>query len=450
MQTIIAPASSPYQSAIGILRMSGDQSKDVIKKIFSSKKEWQPNVMYYGYIMEENKKLDEVMAVYFRAPHSYTGEDVVEIYTHGGKIAISRVIDRILEEDVVLAEPGEFTKRAFMNGKVDLSQAEAIMDLIGAKTSTAFDIGLEQLSGTVSESIKDLREELLGVIAQIEVGIDYPEEDIEEITFQTVVEEITKIKDELENILRQSAKATQLKVGINTVLVGKTNVGKSSLLNLFLGKERAIVTDIEGTTRDTIEEEIVIGDVLLNLIDTAGLRKTDEVVEKIGIERSEKAIERAELILYVLDASRELSQEEIDHLASLQNRNLIILINKSDQESKIEIEKLHAFVEDEYIIRTSAAYNRGREDVLKAIEKMMDLRDFDIHAPLLTNARQIQNLEKAIEHLAVAKEAATQRVPYDFLEVDLQEALTDLGNILGLSLRTDIPTEIFSRFCLGK
>jgi len=453
-ETIVAISSAIGEGAIGIIRMSGPESKNVLDTIFNSKvkaSNYENRKMYYGHIMKEGVVLDEVMAVYMAGPHTYTKEDIVEIYCHGGVIAIKRVLDYILEQDVRMAEPGEFTKLAFLNGRLDLSQAEAVMDLVSAKTDKGFDVALDQLKGSLSQQVTDIRSILLKVVGHLEVCIDYPEEDIEDLTYDEITSSFKDVKDQLEVLLKDSSNGRIIREGIKIAIIGKPNVGKSSLLNALLKEARAIVTDIAGTTRDVIEEHLNIQGIPIRIIDTAGIRETSDQIEQIGVERSKVIFNEADMVLFVLNASEPLSQEDKMLMDLVSNKKSIIILNKMDLNPQIEMDHIYDSFKDHEIIKTSLLKDQGIHQVEDAIVNRV--YDGDIsQAPdaLLSNSRHIQGVKDALKSIQAALTAAENRVPYDFIEVDTLDCLEALGKITGETIENDIVKEIFGSFCLGK
>ncbi|MBI9012965.1 MAG: tRNA uridine-5-carboxymethylaminomethyl(34) synthesis GTPase MnmE [Clostridiales bacterium] len=452
--TIVAISSAVGEGAIGIIRMSGEDSLSILKKIFKSSNGdslYKNRQMYYGLIEKNETVLDEVMVVYMGAPKTYTKEDIVEIYCHGGIISIKRVLDCILEEGARMAEPGEFTQRAFLNGRLDLSQAEAVMDLISAKTEKGFDLAYNQLEGSLSFKIDTIRNKLLKVIAHLEVCIDYPEEDIEELTYDEIKKSFNEVKDDLSILLKNADNGRIIREGIKIAIIGKPNVGKSSLLNALLKEARAIVTDIAGTTRDIIEEHLNIQGIPIRIIDTAGIRKTEDQIEKIGVERSKEIFNEADMILFVLNASEVLSDEDKELIDLVSNKKSIIVMNKIDLESKIEWQHIESSFEDRSIIKTSLLNEDGILNVEQAIVDMVYDGDLtSSNNQLLSNSRHIQAVKQALNSIEAALKATADLMPYDFIEVDTMDCLESLGKITGETVEGDIVKQIFGQFCLGK
>jgi tRNA modification GTPase len=449
--TIVAISSAIGEGAIGIVRMSGENAYKILNQIFSPTSDFKSRQMYYGVIKKEDVVLDEVMAVYMKAPKTYTKEDIVEIYCHGGIISIKRVLNIILENGARMAEPGEFTQRAFLNGRLDLSQAEAVMDLLSAKTEKGFDIAYNQLEGSLGHKIDYIRNKLLKVVAHLEVCIDYPEEDIEDMTYEEIESSFKIVKNELEVLLNHSDNGRIIRDGIKIAIIGKPNVGKSSLLNALLKEARAIVTDIAGTTRDIIEEHLNIQGIPIRIIDTAGIRQTSDQIEKIGVERSKEIFNEADMILFVLNASEVLSDEDKELIELVSNKKSIIVMNKIDLEQKIELEHVEETFKDRSIVKTSLLNEQGILNVEQAIVDMV--YDGDISSSneqLLSNTRHIQAVKEALKSIEAAHLATLNKMPYDFIEVDTMDCLDYLGKVTGETVEGDIVKQIFGQFCLGK
>jgi len=454
--TIAAIATAPGEGGIGIIRISGEKSLQVAQSIFKSKsgkmiKDYNARTLIYGTVVDNEKVIDEVLVAYMKGPNSYTAEDVIEINCHGGFISVKKILELILSKGVRLAEAGEFTKRAFLNGRIDLSQAEAIIDVIKSKTDMAHEVAQSQLEGSLAKKIKDLRMNVTEVLAHLEVSIDFAEEDVEEITYQTLEEKALELRNEIKKLYDTAESGKILRDGLKTVIVGKPNVGKSSLLNSILGENRAIVTDIAGTTRDVIEEFVNIKGIPLKIVDTAGIRETEDVVEKIGVEKSRESFSTADLVIMVLDASRKLSEEDMEILESLKNKKTIILLNKMDLEPQIELEKIEEFVNSEDIIKISALKHQGIEELQDKIEAMVYHGSVKNSSNLMiTNSRHKDALFKAYESINDAISAIEQRMPYDFIEVDFKNIWDYLGYINGDTVREDLLDTIFANFCIGK
>ena len=454
--TIAAIATAPGEGGIGIIRISGEKSLQVAQSIFKSKsgkmiKDYNARTLIYGTIVDGEKVIDEVLVAYMKGPNSYTAEDVIEINCHGGFISVKKILELILSKDVRLAEAGEFTKRAFLNGRIDLSQAEAIIDVIKSKTDMAHEVAQSQLEGSLAKKIKDLRMNVTEVLAHLTVSIDFSEEDVEEITYQTLETKSSELRNEIKKLYDTAESGKILRDGLKTVIVGKPNVGKSSLLNSILGENRAIVTDIAGTTRDVIEEFVNIKGIPLKIVDTAGIRETDDIVEKIGVEKSRESFSTADLVIMVLDASRKLAEEDIEILESLENKKTIVLLNKIDLKPEIEIEKIKEYVNEEDIIEISALKHQGIEELHDKIEAMVYQGSVKNSSNLMiTNSRHKDALFKAYEAINDAISAIEQRMPYDFIEVDFKNIWDYLGYINGDTVREDLLDTIFANFCIGK
>lgn len=454
--TIAAIATAPGEGGIGIVRISGEKSLEVAQSIFKSKsgkmiKDYNTRTLIYGKIVDGEKVIDEVLVAYMKGPNSYTAEDVIEINCHGGFISVKKILELILSKGVRIADAGEFTKRAFLNGRIDLSQAEAIIDVIKSKTDMAHEVAQNQLEGSLAKKIKDLRMNVTEVLAHLEVSIDFAEEYVEEITYQTLEEKSLELRNEIKKLYDTAESGKILRDGLKTVIVGKPNVGKSSLLNSILGENRAIVTDIAGTTRDVIEEFVNIKGIPLKIVDTAGIRETEDVVEKIGVEKSRESFSTADLVIMVLDASRKLSEEDMEILESIKNKKTIVLLNKVDLEAQIELEKIKEFVSSDDIIEISALKNQGIEELQDKIESMVYQGSVKNSSNLMiTNSRHKDALFKAYESINDAISAIEQRMPYDFIEVDFKNIWDYLGYINGDTVREDLLDTIFANFCIGK
>lgn len=454
--TIAGIATAPGEGGIGIIRISGNKSLEVCESIFKSKSnkkinEYNQRTLIYGNIYDNENIIDEVLVAYMKGPNSYTAEDVIEINCHGGFISVKKILELILSKDVRLAEAGEFTKRAFLNGRIDLSQAEAIIDVIKAKTDKAYEVAQNHLEGALSKKIKDLRMKVTEVLAHLEVSIDFSEEDVEEITYKTLKEKSLELKEEIKKLYDTAESGKIFRDGLKTVIIGKPNVGKSSLLNAILGENRAIVTDIAGTTRDVIEEFVNINGIPLKIVDTAGIRETDDIVEKIGVEKSRESFNNADLVIMVLDSSKKLSKEDIEILEELKNKKVIILLNKIDLESNIEIDKIKEYVDEDSIINISALKNIGIDTLNTKIEEMVYRGSVRSSSDLMiTNTRHKDALFKAYESINDAIKAIDDNMPYDFIEVDFKNIWDYLGYINGDTVKEDLLDMIFANFCIGK
>ena len=449
----IAAISTPLgEGAIGIVRLSGTDSFAIAQKIFKGKglSSVASHTLNYGHIVDPDKNeiLDEVMVGAMRSPKTFTREDIIEINTHGGIAVTNEILQLVIREGARLAEPGEFTKRAFLNGRVDLTQAEAVMDIIRAKTDKAMNIAVKQLDGSLSDLINNTRQEILNTLAQVEVNIDYPEyDDVEEATTEIIREKTTEFEALLTNLLKTARRGKILREGISTAIIGRPNVGKSSLLNNLLREEKAIVTDIEGTTRDVIEEYVNINGVPLKLVDTAGIRETEDIVEQIGVERSKKALKEADLVLLVLNASEPLTDQDRQLLEISQDSNRIILLNKVDLPEKIEIDQL-----PEDHIKISVLKNQNIDQIEDRINALFfeNAGLVEQDATYLSNARHISLIEKAVEALQAVNEGLALGMPVDLLQVDLTRTWEILGEITGDAAPDELITQLFSQFCLGK
>lgn len=457
METTIAAISTAMSaSGIGIVRMSGPESMDVISRIYRSKnggkniKEVKSHTIHYGYIFDGEEVVDEVLVMVMRAPRTYTGEDTVEIDCHGGVYAMKKVLETVLRNGAQIAEPGEFTKRAFLNGRLDLSQAEAVMDVIQAKSAVALKSSLQQLKGSVLRAIKEIRSSILYQIAFIESALDDPEH----ISLEGYPEKLRKIVDEeyekVETLLKSADDGRMIQEGIKTVILGKPNAGKSSLLNFLVGEDRAIVTDIAGTTRDTLEEYISLHGISLRIIDTAGIRETEDVVEKIGVGKAKKMAEDADLILYVVDSSLPLDENDREIMELLGGRKSIVIYNKTDLESAVDIKKLKEKTGSP-VIPVSVVEETGITELEETIKKMFFRGEISFDDEVyITNARHKTALEEALESLKMVGESIETGMSEDFFSIDLMSAYESLGKIVGESVGEDLVNEIFSRFCVGK
>lgn len=454
--TIAAIATAPGEGGIGIVRISGSQAADVADALFHTKKiksfhEAEPYRLYFGHVVRKDQRVDEGLAVYMKAPHSYTGEDVVEIQIHGSTEALRETLELALENGALPASRGEFTKRAFLNGRLDLSQAEAVMDIIEARGSAALSQAESHLSGALSRFVKMSRDELTDLITKLEVTIDYPEEDLEDLTNEQIGEGLDGIEKSLSSLLKRSEEGRIIKDGLRTAIVGRPNAGKSSLLNALLQEDRAIVTDIPGTTRDTIEESIKIGGVPLVLMDTAGLRETDNKVEKIGIERAKKSMEQADLVLAVIDGSHSLEKEDRELLSSLKGRKSMVILNKYDLPQEVDEEEIKALAGDAPVVSLSARYGSGMEELEEALRRLTETQDRDAGRRLfLTNLRHVDLVKKALEAVRRAQQSLQDGMPADCITVDLVEAWNRMGEITGETVDNELINKIFERFCVGK
>ena len=456
MSTIASISTAPGIGGIGIIRMSGENTFNVLEKIFKAKspksiEEIPGYTIKYGHIFNEEKIIDEVLVSYFKAPKSYTTEDMCEINSHGGMVIMRKILELCLKNGAELAEPGEFTKRAFLGGRIDLSQAESIIDILNAKSEREANEGIKQLEGYLSERINEVKNSLIEIMTNIEVSIDYPEYDTPEVTNNDILRSIEFSKNKLKDLKKSFDNGKYIKQGIKTVIIGKPNAGKSSLLNAILKEDRAIVTEIEGTTRDTIEEFVNINGIPLKLIDTAGIRNAKDEVEKIGIEKSKKLAEDADLIIAILDSSKELSEEDLEILNIAKNKKTIVILNKVDLEQKIKPEnpKLEFF--NKNIIKLSAKNKTGLELLYEKITTMFNLNEINLENDVvITNERHKNLISKAIENLNKAEKVLKDGMPVDIISISLKDALSNLGAITGEEAGEEIIDEIFARFCLGK
>ena len=454
--TIAAIGTALSNSGISIIRISGKDSLNIIRKIFVSNSKIMPNNIIYGKIVENGKVVDTVLVSYFKNPKSYTGEDVCEINCHGGVQITREILQLVLENGARLAEPGEFSKRAFLNGKMDLTKAEAVINLINSKNTTQARIAANNLEGDLYKKIKEVREELIELMAHIEVSVDYPEYDYDEVENDNVISLLNRKIIEINNILSTYEQGKYIKDGVNVVILGKPNVGKSSLLNTLSRSQKAIVTEIPGTTRDVIEERINIGNIILNLSDTAGIRKTDDFVEKIGVKRSIEKIDEADLVIYLLNVESDIDDEDKEILSKIQNKGikLITVINKIDKGQKLKfdgiLDELKRFGVNE-VIKMSVLNNEGIDELKNKIEEIFNTNDLDFENELIiTNERHRDLLNKSKEYLEIAKKEIEDNEPIDIVSIVIKNATKSLGEIIGADVNQDIVNKIFEKFCLGK
>ena len=455
MSTIAAISTATGVGGIGIIRLSGKETFEIVEKIFIPKK--KENIedikgysIKYGNIVDKSGKIiDEVLVSYFKEPRSYTTENMCEINTHGGTIVMRKILEICLENGAVLAEPGEFTKRAFLNGRMDLTQAESVIDILNAKSEKESNNSIEQLKGRLSEEITSIRKSILNIMADIEASIDYPEYDIEEVTSEKTDNLLKEIDKKLEKLENSFETGKILRDGVKTAIIGRPNAGKSSLLNYLLNEERAIVTDIEGTTRDTIEEFITINGVTLKIIDTAGIRDAGDAVEQIGVKKAIEIAKTSDIVIALFDRSRELNKEDKDILELIKDKNSIIILNKSDLESKIDLEEIKKC--NKKIIEVSIKNNFGMENIYEEISKIMNLNEIGNSEELLiTNIRHKNLIKEARENLKEARNTIEMNLPIDIISSNIKEILESLGKITGEEVTEDVINEIFSKFCLGK
>ena len=448
--TIAAISTALGVGAISIVRVSGNDALDIVNKIFKGKnlKDVESHTINYGHIYDNEKLVDEVLVSVMKAPRTFTREDVVEINVHGGIATTNKVLELLLTNGCRLAEPGEFTKRAFMNGRIDLIEAEAVMDLINAKTEKAMSLAVNQVTGDVSSLISNLRKEISKTLANIEVNIDYPEyEDIEVMTVDMVKQNISDIRAKINIILKESKNGQLIKDGIKTIIIGKPNVGKSSILNRLLNEEKAIVTDVAGTTRDIVEGTIALDGIMLNMIDTVGIRETDDLVESIGVKKSLSLIDEADLILYVLNNNEELSSEEKDIIEKIKDKKSIIIVNKIDLEEKLDLTS----VKNDRIVKISALNNEGINNLKSSIKEMFNLEEIEKgDYTYLSSARSISLLRKALNSLDEVENGINNNMPIDLIEIDLKDVWNQLGEVTGENYSEELIDQLFSQFCLGK
>ena len=452
MSTIVAISTSPGIGGIGIIRMSGEDAFEILNKFFvpKSNSKIKGYSMKYGNIVDDEKNIvDEVLVSYFIAPKSYTTENMCEINSHGGIVVMNKILDICLRNGAILAEPGEFTKRAFLNGRIDLSQAEAVIDIINSKTEKESKVAIKQLEGNLSEKIKQIRQEVVSLLADIEVTIDYPEYDVEEVSKSKISVVLEKIDILLNELEKSFYNGKILREGIKVAIIGKPNAGKSSLLNLLLDEERAIVTDIEGTTRDSIEEFINIDGVPLKIIDTAGIRNAKDAVEKIGVEKSLKISDESDIILAIFDISKQLDDEDKKILELIKDKKSIIILNKNDLEKNLNLTEISD--SGKPIIEMSAKNKQGVEQLYKEISKIMKLNEIAVDGELIVSNNRHKNLIiNARKNLKKSLDIIRQNLPIDIISSYLKEIIEELGKITGESVTEDVINEIFSKFCLGK
>ena len=449
--TIAAIATALGEGGIGIVRISGEESLPIANKIFRGPA-LKERMLTYGHVYDNftGETIDEVMAVYMKGPRSYTAEDVVEIQCHGSVVSLRKILALALKNGARLAEPGEF-KRAFLNGRLDLTQAEAVIDLIRAKSDKTFDVALSQLEGKFSQTVKDIRADFVDLLVQITVNIDYPDEDIEEMTYDKLFEGLGAVREKLQALLATSDTGRIIKEGLNVAIIGKPNVGKSSLMNALLRETRAIVTEIAGTTRDTIEEVISIRNIPVRLTDTAGIRQTDDIIEKIGIEKSKESFNKADLVIFMVDGSRALDEEDEEILQYMDGRQAIVVLNKQDLTQVVSREEIAARVPQAVIIEASMKEGLGIETIEDKIEELVyggQVKQND--SIMVTNVRHKNLLELALQSVEDARAMTEMRQPLEFIEIDVNRSYELLGEIIGETASGEIINEVFARFCLGK
>lgn len=447
--TIAAIATAVGTSAVNIIKISGPDAISIVNKIFTKDlTKLSSNTINYGYIKNNGETIDEVLVSIFRNPNSSTGEDVIEINSHGGIAVTNKILEILLTNGCRLAEPGEYLKRAFLNGKKDLLEAESISDLINAKTESFRKMSTKGLTGELSSLVKKLREKLLNIIANIEVNIDYPEyEDAIVYTNELLEKSIIEIKEELQKIVNESEKGSLIKNGLNVGIIGKPNVGKSSLLNKLINEDKAIVTDIEGTTRDIVEGTFILNGININLIDTAGIRETDNIVEKIGVEKSKNIIEKSNMVIALFDGSREFDKEDKEILKEIKGKKAIILINKVDLPQKLDKSEIKDFK----TIEISVKDNKGINSLIEKIKKLFNLNEIETgDFTYLSNARQISIIKEALALSEEIKSQNEKNTPVDLIQIDIQKLWEKLGELTGDTYKDELLDEIFSKFCLGK
>lgn len=454
--TIAAIATAMTNSGIGIVRISGSDSLSIIDQIYKPKKgdkklsQVKSHTIHYGYICDGEKVVDEVMVLIMKAPNSYTREDTVEIDCHGGTLVMKRILETVIKYGARPAEPGEFTKRAFLNGRIDLSQAESVIDVIQAKNDFALESSVHQLQGAVLNKIKEIRAKVIHEIAFIESALDDPEHISIDGYGDNLLKIMQEVSADVDKLLRSSENGELLKEGINTVIVGKPNAGKSSLLNILVGKERAIVTDIAGTTRDVLEEQINLNGITLNIVDTAGIRTTSDIVEKIGVDKAKEYLLNADLIIYVVDSSTALDENDYEIIDMIQNRKAVVLLNKTDLYPVVTKEYLEDKVKHK-IIPISAKERTGIDTLEETIKEMFFQGEISFNDEVyITNVRQKTSLQEALKSFHMVEDSIQAGMPEDFYSIDLMNAYEELGNIIGESVGEDLVNEIFSKFCMGK
>lgn len=455
--TIAAVATAYGEGGIGIIRISGEAAEEILNRVFVPASEKKSPItnrrLTYGTITdkESGKVLDEVLAVFMKGPHTYTAEDVVEINCHGSVVSLRNVLALCLKNGARLAEPGEFTKRAFLNGRIDLSQAEAVIDVVRAKTDKSFDVALQQMEGQLSKEIKRLRAQLMDQLVQVTVNLDYPDEDIEEVSYETLINRLFTINDSMQKMMDSSGTGRMIREGISVTIAGRPNVGKSSLMNAFLKESRAIVTEIPGTTRDTIEEAMSIAGVPVKLTDTAGIRITSDQIEQIGIEKSKEAVNKADLILFMLSANEALTEEDMEIIPYLNPQKTIVILNKMDLGTALSEKELAEMLPGAKVIKTSVKEGEGISYLEEAISQMVYGGQVSQGESLLvTNVRHSELIRKAQEEVQAAVYMAKTGEALDFIEINIRQAFDYLGEIIGETASDQIINEVFSRFCLGK
>ena len=450
--TICAISTSQGIGAISIVRVSGEEAIEIVSKIFKGKKlnQVKSHTINYGHIVDDGKIVDEVLVSVMRAPKTFTTEDIVEINTHGGIAPTNKVLELLLENGCRLAEPGEFTKRAFLNGRIDLLEAEAVMDMIDSKTDIQRKLAMNGINGNTSNLINELRSDMVQIISNINVNIDYPEyDDVDIITNDILIPKIQKLKEKINKILKESTNGKIIKYGIKTAIIGKPNVGKSSLLNALLEEDKAIVTNIAGTTRDIVEGTISINGIILNIIDTAGIRTTNDIIESIGVEKSLKIMEEADLILFMINNNEEISDDIRELIEKIKNKKYILIINKMDLKSKINKKELN--LDDNKIVELSIINNHGIDKLKEKIEELFEIKDIETIDPTyISSSRSISILKNCLKRINDIETSIRQNIPIDMIEIDIKNIWEELGKINGTNYEEELLDEMFSRFCLGK
>ena len=444
--TIVAISTALGVGAISIIRISGSEAIDIVNKITKNNiKKHHSHTIHHNYVKEKDQIIDEVLISIMKAPKTFTKEDIVEINTHGGIASTNKVLELLIENGCRLAEPGEFTKRAFLNGRIDLIEAEGVMDIINSKTDKALELAIHEIKGDSSKLIKDLRHKIIEILANIEVNIDYPEyDDVKKLTIQDILPSLMEIEQEITKIILNYKDTSIIREGIKTVIIGRPNVGKSSLLNKLINEEKAIVTDIPGTTRDIVEGEVYIDGIKLNIIDTAGIRKTNDIIENIGVQKSLNLIKDSELIIFVLNNNEQITKEEEEILKQIKEKNYIIVVNKTDLESKLSIK-------DNNIVYVSALNNQGIDKLKKQIKKMFNLERFDNKdITYLSSSRSIGILKDILNQITDIRKAIKDDMPIDMIEIDIRSIWNKLGEIIGETYQDELIDQLFSQFCLGK
>ena len=452
-ETIAAIATAYGEGGVGIIRISGPEAKSILGKVFVSEKTAVNRRMTFGRIIDPDtgKIIDEVLAVYMKAPGTYTGEDVVEINCHGSMVSLRKTLTLVLKNGARMAEPGEFTKRAFLNGRMDLSQAEAVIDVVKAKSDKSFDVAMSQLEGSLSVKIMEIRQAILDLLVDVTVNIDYPDEDIEQMTYDKMQGSLCEIREMVRKLLATAGSGRMIREGIRVAIVGKPNVGKSSLMNCLLRESRAIVTEIPGTTRDTIEEAVSIRNLPVYLIDTAGIRDTDDTVEKIGIEKTKEAFNSADFIIFIIDGSQKLSQEDLEIMDYIGQRKCLVLLNKRDKGCLVQTNDIKDRLPNGDVVETVLLKGEGIEEIEDIIEGLVyDGQVSQGQSVMVNNVRHIELLRQSESSLTDALGMSERMEPLDIIEIDIRSAYDALGEIIGETVDDEILNEVFSRFCLGK